>query len=306
MNQSRPRKPRFERKDSAPLAVTARDLSIISAVGRHRFIQSHHLIQLFPGSRQHLIRRLGKLFHAGLLARPRAQLWIRDRIAPSLACSISFKGRSLLRERGSLLVPSVPRVRATGAALSLAHSLRLTDVLVALEAAASHRDMAFDWPAEWPSMKAEDRRSLRLQWSVTLQRDGATMRTLLIPDGAFALRSPGVVARHFVLEVDRGTMPVIRRKLIQSSFQRKIFAYQETRRQGVLWKRFEVPSFRVLIVVESRRRLAALQQATAASFKRGESTMFLFAVASELLSQPDALIHVWETCAGSPAHLLED
>ena len=101
-------------------------------------------------------------------------------------------------------------------------------------------------------------------------------------------------------------MPVSRRKLFQSSFQRKIMAYQETRRQGVLWKQFQVPAFRVLVVAESRRRLAALQQATSASFKRGESTMFLFAVAAELLDQADALRHVWETCAGTQVRLLVD
>lgn len=306
MNQSRQRKPRFERTHSGRLAITSRDLSIISAVGRHRFIQSHHLLLLFPGSRQHLVRRLGKLFHASLLARPRAQLWIREKIAPSLACCITVQGRSLLRERGYLPVPSAPRGRATGAALSLAHALRLTDVLVALEAAASNREMTLAWPAAWPSMMVEDFGSQRLQWSVTLQRDQATIRTLLIPDGAFAIRSAGVAARHFILEVDRGTMPVSRRRLTQSSFQRKIFAYQETRRQGVLWKRFEVTAFRVLVVAESRRRLAALQKATAASFKRGESSMFLFAVAAELLAQPDTLSHVWETCAGSPVRLLAD
>lgn len=270
-------------------------------------MQSHHLLRLLSGSRQHLVRRLGKLFHAGLLARPRAQLWIRDKIAPSLACCLTLQGRTLLRERSSLPVPSVPRLRATGAALSLAHSLRLTDVLVALEAAAAQREMTLQWPEAWPFMPVEEGRSAqRLQWSVILRREQSTLRTLLIPDGAFALKAYDGDTRYFILEVDRGTMPVSRHKLFQSSFQRKIMAYQETRRQGVLWKQFQVPAFRVLVVVESRRRLAALQLATAASFKRGESTMFLFAVAAELLAQPDALTHVWETCAGTQVRLLAD
>lgn len=306
MHQSRPRKPRFQRVADAPsLVLTSRDLEIFKVVGRHRFIQSHHLLRLFPGSRQHLIRRLGKLFHAGFLARPHAQLWISDKIAPSLACCLTLQGRNLLRERSSLPVPSVPRLRATAAALSLAHSLRLTDVLVALEASAAQRNISFQWPVEWPSMVVEEnRRAHQLQWSVTLQRDQSTFRTLLIPDGAFSLQASRGETRYFVLEVDRGTMPVSRRKLVQSSFQRKIMAYQETRRQGVLWKKFQAPAFRVLVVAESRRRLAALQLATASSFKRGESTMFLFAVAAELLAQPVALTHVWETCAGAKVQLL--
>lgn len=61
---------------------------------------------------------------------------------------------------------------------------------------------------------------------------------------------------------------------------------------------FQVPSFRVLIVAESRHRLASLQQATVSCFKHGESGMFLFAVASEFLAQPDPFDHEWETCSG--------
>lgn len=300
MHQSRPRKPRFERvEDSCRLVLTDRDAGILAAVARHRLIQSHHLLRLFPSSPQHLIRRLGRLFHAALLERPVAQRWIKDKIAPSFAYCLARLGWNALRERSSCPVPSLPRLRATGAALSLAHALRLTDVMIALETTALLHNMTLQWPAAWPVLSEEDERQVwRLRWTVLLKRDHSTMRTLLIPDGAFALRSSNGEARYFLLEVDRGTMPVVRRRLFQSSFQRKIMAYKETRRQGVLWQRFQVPAFRVLIVAESRRRLASLQQATAALFKRGDSTMFLFAVADELLAHPDAFNHPWETCSG--------
>lgn len=306
MHQSRPRKPRFKRvTDIDRLLLTERDLGILSAVGRHRFLQSHHLLKLLPGSRQHLIRRLGRLFHAGFLDRPVQQLYVRDKIGQMIAYCLTTRGLKALSEHASYPVPSLPSQKGTTAALSLAHSLRVTDVMVAMEAASAARQVSFHWPLEWRSdQSAPERPPVRLKWSVTLKPGQKLMKTWQIPDGAFSLQPPQGEPRYFILEVDRGTMPVIRRGLSQSSFQRKILSYKEARRQGVLWTRFQIPAFRVLVVAESRRRLSSLQQATASTFKKGESKMFLFAVASELLAHEDALSQGWETCSGKKVYPL--
>ncbi|TDU80797.1 protein involved in plasmid replication-relaxation [Prosthecobacter fusiformis] len=306
MHQSRPRKPRFKRvTDSVRLILTERDLAILSAVGRHRFIQSHHLLKLIPGSRQHLIRRLGRLFHAGLLDRPVQQMYVRDKIGQKIAYCLTSQGLKVLSERASYQLLSLPRQKGITAALSLFHSLRVTDVLVAMEFAATARALAIRWPQEWPSGQSEiDRRPVRLKWSVTLKTGREVLKTWQLPDGAFSLSSADGEPRYYILEVDRGTMPVHRKGLSQSSFYRKILSYKETRRQGVLWSRFHIPAFRVLVVAESRRRLFSLQQATASTFKNRESKMFLFAVASELLEQGDALSHGWETCSGKKVYPL--
>lgn len=309
MNNSRPRKPRFKRvTDIDRLLLTERDLAILSAVGRHRFLQSHHLLKLLLGSRQHLIRRLGRLFHAGFLDRPVQQLYVRDKIGQKIVYCLTTRGLKALSENASYQVPSLPSQKGTAAALSLAHSLRVTDVLVAMKAAAATAQaLTICWPEEWPSGQSElDQRPVRLKWSVTFKTSREVLKTCQIPDGAFSLQSPGSEPRHFILEVDRGTMPVIRRGLSQSSFHRKIISYKETRRQGVLWSGFQIPAFRVLIIAESRRRLSSLQKATASTFKNGKSKMFLFALASELLAQEDALSHGWETCSGKKAYLLTE
>ncbi|MCW0218075.1 MAG: replication-relaxation family protein, partial [Prosthecobacter sp.] len=273
---------------------------ILSAVGRHRFLQSHHVLKLFPGSRQHLIRRLGRLFHAGILDRPVQQIYVRDKIGQKIAYRLTSRGLKALSEHRSYQALSLPSQKGTTIALSLSHSLRVTDVLVAMEAAATAQGLTFCWPKEWAGVQsAPDQRPVHLKWSITLKTGREVLKTWQIPDGAFSLQSPDREPQYLILEVDRGTMPVIRRGLSQSSFHRKILSYKEARRQGVLWSRFQIPTFRVLVVAESRKRLASLQQATASTFRRGESEMFLFAVASELLANQDLLSNNWENCAES-------
>lgn len=304
MQQSRPRKPRFKRvADACRIELTQRDLQIVSEVGRHRFLQSHHLALLLRGSPQHLIRRLGKLYHVGLLERPLGQILIRSRVAPSLAYCLTARGRRCLQDSNFESVPSAPRMRATSGGLSLAHALRLSDILVAFRHAAAQNGGSYLSPEDWPGGQAKATASARnFRWPVRI--DESLSKRWIIPDGAFALSWHDDEAKYFVLEVDRGTMPVVRRDVHQSSFQRKVALYKETRRQGVLWKMFQVPAFRVLIVAESRHRLASMQRAAAASFKRGDSEMFLFAIASELLTSRSAWDHEWETCSGRKACLL--
>mgnify|MGYP001252739808 CR=1 FL=1 len=302
MQQSRPRKPRFTRvAGSARISLTARDLRILSEVARHRFTQSHHLARLLGGSVQHVVRRLGKLYHAGLLDRPRAQLLLRESIAPSLLYCLSPDGRKVLETRQSEAIPPIPRLRGAACALSLSHALRVTDILVAIQHAAAQGRTAFlSLPSQAGSMLAEGTsQEWRMRWRVRQERGQAAW---IIPDGAFALQSEEGTPTFFMLEADRGTMPVARSKPGQSSFERKIRLYKETRGQGALWSRFGIPAFRVLIVAESRQRLATIQRATARQFKRGDSEMFLFAVASDVMSGNS--IDAWMTCGGAGRCLL--
>ena len=301
MTTPRLRKPRFKRCSIFPsVSLTERDVRILALVDRHRFIQSHHLTMLLAGSRQHLIRRLGRLYHAGFLERPSCQLLLRHRIASSFVYCLTHKGQSVLQQHSIARYATVPRLDATSAALSLAHSIRITDVVVALSTAATAHSVGFLSHHEWRrvSSTADWKKLSQLRWTISISNDSVTVKTTVIPDAAFALQSPGAQPSYFVLEVDRGTMPVTRGDFSQSSFLRKIIAYKETRRTGALWKRFQIPGFRVLIVAESARRLASLQAVTAGCFQRGESEMFLFACTSQLIAMANTFACTWQTCSG--------
>lgn len=279
-------------------------MRILSLVGRHRFIQSHHLAAILPGSRQHLIRRLGRLFHANLVDRPVAQIWIKRTIGATFAYCLTPKGLRTLAEKSLPFPKTIPRNKATSLALSLAHSLRVTDILIATEASALRSQALFVPPDRWPAVEKANQENIK--WQVHLPDSPPASTTVVIPDGAFALKGKEGQLQYFILELDRGTMPVTRGSLFQSSFRRKVIGYKETRRRGILWSKFEVPAFRVLVVAETKYRLTSLQHATAACFRNGESEMFLFTVASDILAGQDILRHAWETCSGKQIRLFSD
>jgi hypothetical protein len=55
---------------------------------------------------------------------------------------------------------------------------------------------------------------------------------------------------HFFLEADRGTMPVVRSGLTQTSFYRKLIAYEATWTQKIHQRHLGIHRFRVLTVAD--------------------------------------------------------
>jgi hypothetical protein len=118
----------------------------------------------------------------------------------------------------------------------------------------------------------------------------------LVPDRVFALvsgkESPGRSPSFFFLEADRGTMPVVRTNLSQSSFHRKLLAYQATWAQGVARSHFGFHRFRVLTVTTSAARVKSLIDACS-QLKRGRG-LFLFADRT-ILEKPGLFSLPWKT-----------
>jgi len=69
------RRTRFERERPPGLVITDRDIALLEATARHRFVRSTHLQALMPEEPPaKILRRLHKLYHNGYLDRPRAQI----------------------------------------------------------------------------------------------------------------------------------------------------------------------------------------------------------------------------------------
>ena len=278
------RLPRFQRVATvAPIQLTERDHEIIRLIHRHRFLRSHQIVALIGGSAQNLSRRLQWLFHHGYLERPRAQLQYYERSgSQSIACGLGNKSGSLLQ-----LNPAAwgEKNRAIGR-MYLAHALLVSDVMVSLELACRQRGIRLlhedelNLPVEAP-----------LHWRVKI-RDGSTLG--VIPDRVFALEyadQNGRVQRiyHF-LEADRGTMPVVREKLSQTSFYRKLLAYEATWANKVHQGHLGIHRFRVLTVTTSAARVKSLLDACS-RLQRGHG-LFLFA--DESVLRRDLLSAVWQ------------
>jgi hypothetical protein len=279
-----PRLPRFQRDAKvSPIRLTERDREIIRLIHRHRFLSSHQLVALIGGSAQQLSRRLQLLFHNGFLERPRAQLQYYERHgSQSIVYGLGNKSGSLLQ-----LNPAEwgEKNRAIGR-MYLAHALLVSDVMVSLELTCRQRGIRLlhedelNLPVETP-----------LQWRVKL-RDGTKLG--VVPDCVFALEytdQKGQAQRaYYFLEADRGTMPVVRTKLSQTSFYRKLLAYEATWTNKVHQRHLGILRFRVLTVTTSAPRVKSLLDACS-RLQRGHG-LFLFADDSVL--QKDLLGAVWQ------------
>ena len=279
-----PRLPRFQRVATvAPIRLTQRDHQIIRLIHRHRFLRSHQIIALLGGSAQPLSRRLQWLFHHGYLERPRAQLQYYERSGSQpIAYGLGNKSGSLLQ-----LAPVSWGEKNRGIGrLYLAHALLVSAVMVSLELACRQRGLRL-----LPEDELHLPVAAPLHWRVKT-RDGT--RLGVIPDRVFALeyvdRNGQMQRIYYFLEADRGTMPVVRQKLSQTSFYRKLLAYEATWASKVHQRHLGIHRFRVLTVTTSAARVKSLLDACS-RLQRGHG-LFLFADQSVL--QKDLLAAVWQ------------
>ena len=277
------RLPRFKRSPNIPsFRLTERDLDILRHVQRHRFLRSSHLVALIAGSRQQLLRRLQYLFHHGYLDRPRAQLeYFHRGGSHSIVYGLADKGAGIVAKRHS---PASNIGR-----LFLEHGLLVSDAMVAIQVACQNRsDLRLAEPDDFPMPARVHRTAEPFRWSVKLEGLG---KLGVVPDRVFVLDSgdrgnPFERVLYF-LEADCGTMPVFRRTLTQSSFYRKLLAYEASWSQEIHRRRFGFRRFRVLTVTNSAERMNHLIEACG-KLQRGRG-LFLFTDRQSFTSHQDCL-----------------
>jgi DNA-binding Lrp family transcriptional regulator len=267
------------------MRLTERDRRIIRLVHRHRFLRSPQIVALLGGSPQQLLRRLKSLYHHGYLERPRCQIDSYYRPGSRhIIYGLGNKSLAFLKQELNVDFREVSwgeKNRGVGR-IFLEHALLVSDVMVSLELACRKHDGI--------RLLYEDQLALRserqpFQWRVKTQ---GGVRLGVIPDRVFALEymdehhQPERV--HFFLEADRGTMPVIRSGLTQTSFYRKLIAYEATWTQKIHQRRLGIHRFRVLAVTTVAARVKSLLDACS-QLKRGHG-LFLFADRTVLEKDP--------------------
>ena len=282
------------------MQLTRRDLEILRQIHRHRFLRSSHITALVGGSAPQLLRRLQSLYHHGYLERPRAQIDYYHRGASRrIVYGLGSKGAALLkRESSPDFREFVWREKNRGIGrLFLEHALLISDVMVSLELACRKSGrvrLLIGGDISIPDATNRQREPFR--WKVTLSN---RQKLGIIPDQVFALefmgQPPGRNRVSFFLEADRSTMPVVRQNLSQTSFYRKLLAYEATWTQGLHRSRFGFHRFRVITVTSSLRRVENLV-AACQNLERGHR-LFLFADRHSL-AQTDPLAYDWK--AGRP------
>jgi len=307
------RRPRFERTQIRPMVLTPRDQEILRAVYRHRLLRSTQLIALLDGSRQAMLRRLQLLFHHGYLDRPAMQLDWYARGSEPLVYALGNRGAEILEAEDGVRRGGI-RWNAKNRNVSrvfLHHALAVAEVMAAFEVACRSREgVQFIPPQEVLAGAPAETRGLRLpfRWQVEVRQGGKLHRLGVEPDRVFGLlfegEPEGRNLAFFFLEADRGTMPVRRKGIAQTSFLRKLVCYQETWRQGLHRRHLGTPNFRVLTVTASRKRVEHLMEACR-SLVGGGSRIFLFTDRASL-ARGDILTHEWVNGRGESGSLLPD
>lgn len=289
-----PRLPRFKRTTTvAPIQLRQRDREIIRLVHQHRFLRSTHVTALVAGSSAHLLRRLQLLYHHGYLERPRAQLTYYQPGSRHIVYGLGNKGGALLKQDLGAAFRKISwseKNRSVGRVF-LAHTLLVSDVMVAIELACRTSDRV--WLISQEELKGPDK-PLPFRWRVQVN---PRLKLGVVPDQVFALEyadQQGKSQRsYFFLEADRGTMPIKRRSLSQTSFYRKLLAYEATWTQSLHHTRFGFHRFRVLTVTTTAARVESLVNACT-KMKRGHG-LFLFADRTILENPADLLSATWRT-----------
>jgi hypothetical protein len=288
------RLPRFKRSVAvSPIQLTERDRTLIRLIHQHHFLRSSHLVALMDEHSQQLLRRLQLLFHHGYLERPRAQIdYFHSGGSRHMVYGLGNKGALLLKQEAGAFFRDLrwgEKNRSVGR-VYLEHALLVSDVMVAVELACRRAGNVRLIAAVDLFM---DEAHGRFKWSVKT-KEGVTLG--LIPDRVFALEfgdPAGNPARaYFFLEADRGTMPVTRRSLAQTSFFRKLLAYEATWSQSIHRTRFGFHRFRVLTVTTSAERVKSLVDACS-QLNSGHG-LFLFADKS-ILETENIFSAIWQT-----------
>jgi hypothetical protein len=307
------RRPRFRRApEPPPFRVTDDDVVIIRQLARHRFLRSTHIAALVGRSLDRTNDRLSKLFHAGYIDRPRAQLerFPTNGTSP-MVYALADRGARLLIECDGIEFANVEWSRKNRKAGRpfIEHQLEIMDFYVGLECATrNHADVQLIHPDEmiatFPNQRIPSRNSFTLR--VALSHRGVMYDIGVVPDLVFGLRLADGSYRHFVVEIDRGMMPVVRSDIFkQTSFEEKMRAYLTAHAAKHHERQFGWNTFRVLTVTTDDRRKQTMMEALRqlhVAHSPGAS-LFFFATCDELRGT-DALAHGWHDGNGREVPLM--
>ena len=298
MSKPEARLPRFTRRTEAiaTMQLTARDLEILRQVAVHRFLRSTHITDLLGGSPQQTRRRLQLLYHHGYLERPRCQIdYYHQGGSQSMVYSLASRGAGTLRRMLDMPFEKMGwhKEQKKVGRIFLEHALLISDVMVTLEISCRDqpnlRLLTLD---DFPKVNKQNRGDHTLRWQVRLPTNE---RIGVIPDAAFGIEQIDEQGQksttYYFLEADRGTMPIVRDGLAQTSFRRKLLAYAATWKQGIHKRELGLSRFRVLTVTKSAERCRHLED-VAREIDGGKS-LFLFTTQQQF--QPDACLPLLQT-----------
>jgi hypothetical protein len=311
-----PRGRRFSRRiDPKPMTLTTRDLRHLARVARYRFLTSAQLAALDGGSPQNVVRSLRLLFDHGYLDRPASHLvMVPLQGTRPLVYALGQRGARALRAHGHLVDDRVDwsEKNKRAGAVFIEHTLAISEFLSGLEVACRTRDgveLLHEEQVLEGAPEATRRAREPLRFAVDKTVMGRRQRFSVVPDGLFGLRFADDSASYFMLEIDRGTIPILRSdgkgsSAWQKSITYKLATYWEGWKAGRHVEQFGLKQMRVLMLTTSAERMKHMLGVVDELTQGRGSAFFLFGHAAQLRGA-DPLGVTWTSGRGQPVRLTD-
>jgi len=306
------RRPRFRRASEPPaFRLTDDDVEIVRLLARFRFLRSTHIAALVGRSVDRANDRLRCLFHAGYIDRPRAQLdYYPTAGSAPMTYALADRGARLLRERDGIKVanPEVSRNNRRSGRPFIEHQIEIVNFQVALQRAVrNHPGLRVIPPAEIKAASRQPMQTSRAPFALraNLSHRGTVREINVVPDVIFGLELPDGSRRYFLLEIDRGTMPIVRSRFDQTSFEKKMHTYLAAHSAKQHERLFGWKAFRVLTITTDHDRMRSMIGALRRLHVRYSpgASLFLFCTFDDLRAD-GPLAHAWTDGNGRPASLM--
>ena len=188
------------------------------------------------------------------------------------------------------------------------HTLSIADVHVALTLACRHHPAVELVTADrlWSKLP-ETTRMRKSPWLVSAKVPlaGQVHDLAVVPDLVFGLRLYDDSRRCFLVECDRGTMPITRRDIAQTSIERKLLVYDAAWRSKHHERQFGWRNFRVLVVTSDAARADGIRRAVA-NLNRGRGSELFLVTHAAALSSADVLTAPWRDGKGRTVALVPE
>ena len=280
---------------------TPRDEETFLYLHRHRLLTSRQILELLgipittndagalTGPAKKYTQRLQRLYVEKFVDR------VPGSYGRPIVYALALKGYQYLTDRGHFVEGRPGKNRSLAESFYL-HTIHTADVMIAFHRACRstlHLELV-DF-AEILAARGRAERLLRKNpghWKATVtgsdSRDIKKQVSLgITPDKIFGVRNTerpeGQNLLLFFLEADRGTMPVYRRDLKQTSIFKKLVTYHATQRQALHKELFGVGNFRVLTVTTVQDRVETM--VAARERLRGYAGTFLFTTVDTLKAE---------------------
>jgi len=281
------------------MVMQARDLKVLELVHEYRFLRSDQISVLVQDdgvklkTNQVILKRLQKLFHNGILDRPRDQIRYDLMGSDRMIYALGNGGADILTEKLGIDRGKIDWSKKNREVKRnyLQHVLMISNFRACLALATRERGGILFW------RQGDEIRD----YVKTQDEEGRKLRYPVWPDGFFGLQTPKG-EQYFFLEADRSTMT-------NERFLKKMKGYWAYWKEECHRKKYGIDTFRVLTITRSEARKENLRKTTQeADDKEKGSPMFMFCCEkSYSLEEPGSILEAnWQTPAGEKKKSLLD